>query len=275
MVFPLHVGLIAPLLELCSAHGALVSVHTWFYPSQAYPWLAPIEAFPGVHFVLAHTGYRQWPDAVIVAERAPNVFVETSLQLPGTIRKIVDKLGPERILFGSNAPYAFPDVELRALSQLGLHETELELICGANLARLLPTSPAPAMEIRPMPLEYVITGDEVIFEGRPAYSAAVVAGQTVYLAGQTAGRGADGLVIGQGDIELQAETVYRKLGETLARVGATFAHVVKITVYATRAEFRQPLSATRARFLPQPPPATRSWSSRHWRTRSSCVRSRR
>jgi enamine deaminase RidA (YjgF/YER057c/UK114 family) len=107
-----------------------------------------------------------------------------------------------------------------------------------------------------MPLEYVITGDEVIFEGRPAYSAAVVAGQTVYLAGQTAGRGADGLVIGQGDIELQAETVYRKLGETLARVGATFAHVVKITVYATRAEFRQPLSATRARFLPQPPPAS-------------------
>lgn len=134
----LHVKLLAPLFEVCQAYSAPVSVHTWFYPSQAYPWLTPIEAFPQLPFILAHTGYRQWMDAVIVAERAPNVFVETSLQLPTTIRKVVDRLGADRVLFGSNTPYAFPDLELQSLRDLGFAEDELAQITGGNLAGLLP-----------------------------------------------------------------------------------------------------------------------------------------
>src|SRR5207249_4193468 len=98
---PLHVKLLSRLLDRCAEHKASVSVHTWFYPSQAYPWIAPIEAYPQVKFILAHMGYRQWADAVIVAERAPNVYLETSLQLPATVRKAIDKVGSERVLFGT------------------------------------------------------------------------------------------------------------------------------------------------------------------------------
>jgi hypothetical protein len=136
---PLHVKLLAPLLERCAERGAPVSVHTWFYPSQAYPWLQPIEAFPQVRFILAHMGYRQWADAVIVAERAPNVYLETSLQLPATVKKAVARVGAERVLFGSDTPYAFPDIELRALGDLGFSEDERAKIAGDNLLGLLTT----------------------------------------------------------------------------------------------------------------------------------------
>jgi predicted TIM-barrel fold metal-dependent hydrolase len=134
---PLHVKLLAPLLERCAARGAPVSVHTWFYPSQAYPWLQPIEAFPQVRFILAHMGYRQWADAVIVAERAPNVYLETSLQLPATVKKAVARVGAARVLFGSDTPYAFPDIELRALRDLGLPAADLAMIGGDNMLGLL------------------------------------------------------------------------------------------------------------------------------------------
>lgn len=138
---PLHTKLLAPLLERCAAQDAPVSVHTWFYPSQAYPWLQPIEAFPQVRFILAHMGYRQWADAVIVAERAPNVYLETSLQLPATVKKAVARVGAERVLFGSDTPFAFPDIELRALRDLGLGAADLARISGDNLAALLGAKP--------------------------------------------------------------------------------------------------------------------------------------
>ena len=134
---PLHVKLLSPLLERCEAHGAPVSVHTWFYPSQAYPWIELVEAFPKVRFIFAHAGYRQWTDAVIVAERAVNVYLETSLQLPATVKKLIDQLGPDRVLFGSNAPFSYADIELRALGDLGLNAVDLAKVRGENLAGLL------------------------------------------------------------------------------------------------------------------------------------------
>jgi predicted TIM-barrel fold metal-dependent hydrolase len=140
---PLHVKLLSRLLDLCAENNAPVNVHTWFYPSQAYPWIAPIEAYPTVKFILAHMGYRQWADAVIVAERAPNVYLETSLQLPATVRKAIDKVGSARVLFGTEVPFAFPDIELRAIRDL-LTPAEFEEVAGGNLAALLGTLPLAA-----------------------------------------------------------------------------------------------------------------------------------
>jgi uncharacterized protein len=134
---PLHLNLVRPLFESCARHKAIVDLHTWFYPSQAYTWINAIEAFPTVKFVLAHAGHRQWADAVIVAERCPNVFLETSLQLPATVRTLVNRIGAERVLFGTNAPYAFAELELRALRDLEFSATEFERIAGQNAADLL------------------------------------------------------------------------------------------------------------------------------------------
>jgi uncharacterized protein len=141
--FPaLHVALVAPLLQRCADRKAPVNIHTWFYPSQPYPWVGAIEAFPQVAFILAHAGYRQWADAVILAERFPNVYLETSLQLPITVRRIVERVGAARVLFGTNAPYTFADAELGAVRALGLPNDDFASLCGDNVAELLGLVPA-------------------------------------------------------------------------------------------------------------------------------------
>ncbi|MFD3594213.1 RidA family protein [Nocardia sp. NPDC058640] len=54
--------------------------------------------------------------------------------------------------------------------------------------------------------------------------------RTVYIAGQVSWD-ADGNTVGAGDLAAQIAQSYRNVGIALAEVGATFADVVKLTVY--------------------------------------------
>ena len=103
---------------------------------------------------------------------------------------------------------------------------------------------------------HLISGKETKVGGKPAYSSAVVAGNTIYLAGAVSGRDPAGNVIGRGDIEAQTVAVYESLKETLASAGATFADLTKLTVFATKLEYRSKIGEVRARYITQPPPAS-------------------
>jgi enamine deaminase RidA (YjgF/YER057c/UK114 family) len=66
------------------------------------------------------------------------------------------------------------------------------------------------------------------------FSAAVRAGDLVYVAGTTS-VDVEGGVVGGGDPYAQAAEALRKIGAALARVGASLAHVVQTRMYLTRA----------------------------------------
>ena len=89
----------------------------------------------------------------------------------------------------------------------------------------------------------------------PTYTHVVRAGNTIYLAGQTA-QNEQGEVIGKGDVTAQAEQVFANLGKCLASVGADFSNLVKITVYVCDARYREPVAAVRAKYLKAPLPAS-------------------
>jgi 2-iminobutanoate/2-iminopropanoate deaminase len=103
---------------------------------------------------------------------------------------------------------------------------------------------------------HVISGKEAKVNGKPAYSSAVVAGNTIYLAGAVSGRDVSGGVIGRDDIEAQTVAVFENLKETLASSGATFADLTKITVFATKLEYRAKIGEVRARYISEAPPAS-------------------
>jgi enamine deaminase RidA (YjgF/YER057c/UK114 family) len=66
----------------------------------------------------------------------------------------------------------------------------------------------------------------------PGYShvAEVRGGRLVYISGQVA-LDAQGKLVGKGDLEAQADQVFRNLGLALASVGCTARNVVKFTVF--------------------------------------------
>ena len=80
------------------------------------------------------------------------------------------------------------------------------------------------------------------------YSHVIRAGNTVYIAGQTA-TDAQGNVVGRGDITAQSVQVFENLKAALASVGGTFADLASITVYITDARYRDPMREVRTRYL--------------------------
>jgi enamine deaminase RidA (YjgF/YER057c/UK114 family) len=89
----------------------------------------------------------------------------------------------------------------------------------------------------------------------PAYSQVVKAGNTVYVAGQTA-INERGEVVGRGDITAQTTQVFENLKTALAAAGAGFEHLTTITVYVTDPRYREALRDVRARYLGDRLPAS-------------------
>jgi predicted TIM-barrel fold metal-dependent hydrolase len=96
-------------------------------------------ACPEATIILGHMGgYVHADEAIDVAERFPNLVLETSaMPYPEKIRSAVDRLGPERVLYASDGPACSPLLELEKVHLAGLDETAERLVLGANAERIL------------------------------------------------------------------------------------------------------------------------------------------
>ncbi len=67
-----------------------------------------------------------------------NVYFETSgIQYAIILKKIYDKFGAERIIFGSDYPFGDPRVSLAMIDTLNLNRREYKLITKENIKRIL------------------------------------------------------------------------------------------------------------------------------------------
>lgn len=80
------------------------------------------------------------------------------------------------------------------------------------------------------------------------FSNAFRAGNTIYIAGQTAGM-PDGSIIGDGDLRAQTAEVFTRIEALLTAADATMDDVVKLTVYLTDIAARAPFSEVRRTFF--------------------------
>jgi len=120
-----------------------VYLHTGNFPIYrplASPWqtalLRLLSAFPTLIFVCGHAGWNAPQAALKAALGHPNLFLETSWQPARLIRRLCDKLGPERLLFGSDYPLFSQRRALRN-ARIALTEAEFQLVTSENARRLL------------------------------------------------------------------------------------------------------------------------------------------
>jgi uncharacterized protein len=94
---------------------------------------------PDTAVVLGHMGgYFHVDDAIAMAERHPNLYLETSaMPYPSKIAEAVERVGAERVVFGSDGPGCNPRLEVEKVRMLGLGRDAEGLILGGNAARLL------------------------------------------------------------------------------------------------------------------------------------------
>jgi len=130
--------IVYPLLEKASELGVPVSVHSGQEScTPADIGLMALE-FPKVPFIMDHMGYRySVRQAILAARHAPNLYLATTaVPEPGFIKDAVSKLGPERVLFGSNGPSMPPDLQLEVIRRARLGAEAEALILGGNAVRI-------------------------------------------------------------------------------------------------------------------------------------------
>ena len=113
--------------EYADAHASLVLVHTWGgSPYNDGPMLAEVAArYPRARFLMAHCNFPGWETAVSIAQELPNVYLdmtsiavahdyslmaggslmqtaEGAAQVNGVVEYLVEEVGSERIVFGSD-----------------------------------------------------------------------------------------------------------------------------------------------------------------------------
>lgn len=135
---PSDLSAVRPIMEFATGFNLPVLFHSGYEPMSEPALFLPLaESFPDVKIILGHMAYRMAGDAIIVARRASNVYLETSGNWDDLIKLAIRMLGAERVLFGSNLPYQIPEVEIMKVSlQHDVSQEDKDLVLGGNAARL-------------------------------------------------------------------------------------------------------------------------------------------
>ncbi|GAB7037284.1 MULTISPECIES: amidohydrolase family protein [Catenuloplanes] len=132
-------GLLDPVFSTCAALGMPILINALddaFCSPLAIEEIA--KGHPTVPTIIAHMG-AVWnvPEAIIVAERNPHIYLETSATLIADVKRAYARLGPDQILFGSEWPGSDFDLERMKIAKAVPDEADRAKIEGGNMARIL------------------------------------------------------------------------------------------------------------------------------------------
>jgi predicted TIM-barrel fold metal-dependent hydrolase len=132
-------GLLDPVFEQCARYRLPVLINAL---DDAFCAPLAIEEIarnhPKVPTIIAHMG-AVWnvPEAILVAERTANIYLETSATLLSDVRRAYSRLGPKKILMGSEWPGSDFDLERMKIAKAIANEQDRALVEGGNMARIL------------------------------------------------------------------------------------------------------------------------------------------
>jgi len=142
-----------PMMEKAQEYAALVVVHS-DHSIRNHPYVIGdiANSFPKVKTVILHMGGGTCFDSellsVKVAEKNPNVYLETCYSNPYAIKMAVERIGADRVMFGSDSsndgygsrydrPGDYMDLMLDAVRVIGLPKRQEEAVLGGTAAKLL------------------------------------------------------------------------------------------------------------------------------------------
>jgi hypothetical protein len=152
-----------PALEYAEEHGLLQKVHTFGdSPFNSPQMLGSIaEKHPRADFLMAHCGYGDWETSMRVARDLPNVYLDLtsvvqsidfalmpggsfmpsaitrSPMVNGIIEEMVEVVGQEKILFGSDLPWYSQAYHAGAILFADISDEARHAIFHGNAERLL------------------------------------------------------------------------------------------------------------------------------------------
>lgn len=132
--------IIDAVMEKAEKYNVPVCIHSG-HPPYSLPWQVGLlaERHPNVKLMMIHMGHGHgvYIDAAIkMALRYPNIYLEMSgMPMPSKIREAYERVGAERIMFGTDTPFHHPTVEMQKVITSGLDKETQEKIFYENAAK--------------------------------------------------------------------------------------------------------------------------------------------
>lgn len=138
--YPAHSKIVHNLISICKEYHVPVLFHSGTPPYAQVMQIAYLaRIYPDVAFILGHMGLTyQWEDAIEVAFKYHNVFLETSgITYPFAIKEAIKKLGSGKILFGTDSPFLeSAELEIVKIKNLKLSSRQWEMVMYKNAKEL-------------------------------------------------------------------------------------------------------------------------------------------
>lgn len=81
-------------------------------------YLKTFEAFPDVKFVMGHMAGFEADKAIEIARKCKNVYFDTSFQPKKMVKKAIENVGEDRIMFGTDWPFGRQRFELAIIMEV-------------------------------------------------------------------------------------------------------------------------------------------------------------
>jgi predicted TIM-barrel fold metal-dependent hydrolase len=135
--FSVRHALVDPLLEACARLGLPLVVELAGHGrDDCSPFVSLAARHPAVTVIVTSLIY--CPGWAVLTKDQPNLYADTVKALhPRHIRQLVETLGAERVLFGTETPYLAPIVERAKLTYTELPDDVIARVSHRNIARLL------------------------------------------------------------------------------------------------------------------------------------------
>jgi predicted TIM-barrel fold metal-dependent hydrolase len=142
-----------PMMEIAEKYDAVVAIHS-DHGIRNHPYIIGdiANSFPKVKTVILHMGGGTCFDSELlstkIAEKNPNIYLETCYSNPYAIKIAIDRIGADRVMFGSDdsnngygnsfdKPGQYQDLMLDAIRVIGLPKKQEAAVLGGTAAKLL------------------------------------------------------------------------------------------------------------------------------------------
>jgi predicted TIM-barrel fold metal-dependent hydrolase len=133
--------LVFPIAELAVKLDAPILIHTG--EPDTYGFAQPTlvgdlaDTFPDLTLIIGHMGKRLYEDAICVARWFENIILETSFRSHRDIARAVNRVGADRVVYGSDIPFGVPEIEMLKVRVADITPEEKRMVLGENMARIL------------------------------------------------------------------------------------------------------------------------------------------
>lgn len=130
-----------PVMDIAARKKVPVLIHCG-HPPWSLPWSFErlADRYPDITIVMAHMGHGHIVyinGALDVAEDYPNILVDTAgMTMHTKIKETVNRLGIDRVMYGSDTPLGHPGWEIPKVKVAGLSAEELQHVLYDNALRV-------------------------------------------------------------------------------------------------------------------------------------------